>query len=103
MRASVEGVPRETEPGQSPRCVPRETAGPGTGPRLSAVDLAFPPAPLPLRADLLGLRGRVGRRLRRDPRPAPGLLAPRPLQPVQPRRLRPDARPLHAARPRPRA
>ena len=37
--------------------------------RLPALDLPVPPPPLPLRADLLGLRGRGGRPLRRGPRP----------------------------------
>ena len=49
------------------------------------------PAPLQVRADLLGLRRRVDPALRRRPRPAPRRLAPAALQPVQPRRLRPGA------------
>ena len=70
---------------------------PGADRRLPALDLPRPPAPLPLRADLLGLRGRVDRALRRRPRPAPRRLAPAALQPLQPRRLRPGPGPLHAA------
>ena len=60
---------------------------PRPDPRLPALDLPGPPAPLPLRADLLGLCPRGDRALRRAPGPAARRLAPAALQPLQPRRL----------------
>ena len=70
---------------------------------LPARDLAGAAAALPVRADVLGLRGRGDAGVRHTSRPRAGGLAPAALQPVQPRRLRPGAGPAPVPRPSPRA
>src|SRR5215208_1226506 len=58
-------------------------------PLLPAVHLPGVPAPLQVRADVLGIRGTSGQGVRHTARADPGRLAALALQPVEPRGLRP--------------